>query len=94
MSLDGSEQCPHLAINPFYRQCDWKRDRELFGRRILNVMIGGTKFISNLDIFAMVGKNRGYDVTIPVTVTNGILKIDFVTVVDNGRVSAILVQNR
>jgi hypothetical protein len=57
-------------------------------------MIGGTKFISNLDIFAMVGKNRAYDVTIPVTVTNGILKIDFVTVVDNAKVSAILVQNR
>jgi hypothetical protein len=29
-----------------------------------------------------------------VTVTNGILKIDFVTVVDNAKVSAILVQNR
>jgi hypothetical protein len=64
------------------------------GRRIFNVMIGGSQVISNLDIFAMAGKNRAYDVTIPVTVVKGILKIDFVTVVDNAKVSAILVQTR
>jgi hypothetical protein len=42
----------------------------------------------------MVGKNRAYDVSIPVTVVNGILKIDFVRVVDNVKVSVILVQTR
>jgi hypothetical protein len=64
------------------------------GRRIFNVKIGGKQVISNLDIFAKVGKNQAYDVAIPVTVTNGILKIDFVTMVDNAKVSAILVQTR
>ena len=64
-------------------------------RRVFNVMIGGKQVISNLDIFALVGKNKAYDVTIPVVVgNNGILKIDFVTVVDNAKVSAILVQTR
>ena len=64
------------------------------GQRIFNVNIGGTQVVSNLDIFGMVGQNRAYDVAIPVTVVNGTLKIDFVTVVDNAKVSAILVQTR
>ena len=42
----------------------------------------------------MAAKTRAYDVTIPVTVVNGILKIDFVTIVDNAKISAILVQTR
>ncbi len=42
----------------------------------------------------MAGRNLAYEVTIPVTVTNGILKIDFLSIVDDGKVRAILVQAR
>src|SRR5208337_808466 len=51
----------------------------------------GTQVISNLDIFAKVGKNVAYDVSIPVTVTNGILNINFTSVADHAKVSAIAV---
>ena len=61
------------------------------GKRIFNVSMQGTQVISNLDIFAQAGKNAAYDVTIPVSVTNGTLNITFTSVVDNAKVSAILV---
>ena len=64
------------------------------GKRVFDVAINGTTVISNLDIYAKVGKNVAYDVTIPVSVTNGALKINFITKVDNAKVSAILVKTR
>ncbi len=59
------------------------------GQRIFNVSMQGTPVISNLDIYAQVGKDAAYDVTIPVSVTNGMLNIAFTSVVDNAKVSAI-----
>src|SRR5208337_3996541 len=59
------------------------------GQRIFNVGMQGAQVISNLDIFAKVGKNAAYDVSIPVSVTNGTLNINFTSVVDNAKVSAI-----
>ncbi len=59
------------------------------GERILNVSMQGTQVISNLDIYAQVGKNAAYDITIPASVTNGALNIAFSSVVDNAMVSAI-----
>jgi hypothetical protein len=61
-------------------------------QRKFNVKIEGKQVITNLDIFAKVGKNRAYDVAIPVSVNDGVLRIEFVTVKDNAKVSAILVQ--
>ena len=61
-------------------------------RRIFNVKVGGQEVIRNLDLFAKVGKNRAYDVTIPVSVNDGVLRIEFVTIKDNAKVSAILVR--
>src|SRR5208282_3026609 len=61
------------------------------GKRIFNVSMQGTQVISDLDIYSKVGKNAAYDVTIPVTVTNGVLSISFTSVVDNAKVSAIAV---
>ena len=43
-----------------------------------------------LDLYAKVGKNTAYDVVIPVSVTNGAIRINFVSQVDNAKVSAIL----
>src|SRR5208283_3646650 len=59
------------------------------GKRIFNVSMQGQQVISNLDIFAKAGKNAAYDVSIPVTVTNGMLNINFTPVIDNAKVSAI-----
>src|SRR5208337_5479834 len=60
------------------------------GQRKFNVFVQGNEVITGLDIIASAGgKNIAYDVTFPVTVTNGMLDIDFTTVVDNAKVSAI-----
>jgi hypothetical protein len=61
------------------------------GRRVFDVWMEGTKVISNLDIFALVGRNRAYDVTIPVKVTDGTLDLTFQASADYGKVSAILI---
>lgn len=61
-------------------------------RRIFNVKVGGQEVIRNLDLFAKVGKNRAYDVTIPVSVNDRVLRIEFVPIKDNAKISAILVR--
>jgi len=61
-------------------------------RRIFNVEIEGQQVITNLDIFAKVGKNRAYDVSIPVSVNDGVLRIDFISVKDKAKISAISIQ--
>ena len=62
------------------------------GQRIFDVWLEGTKVLSNLDIFALVGKNRAYDVSLPATVTDGKLKIGFDALVDYGKISGIVVR--
>jgi hypothetical protein len=62
------------------------------GQRVFNVLMEGVKVISNLDLVAKVGPNKAYDVTLPVRVTDGHLNIKFKSVVDNAKVSAIMVQ--
>ena len=61
------------------------------GKRVFNVSMQGAQVISNLDLYAKAGKNAAYDVTIPVSVTNGILNINFSSVVDYAKVDAIAV---
>nr|WP_243688056.1 malectin domain-containing carbohydrate-binding protein [Geotalea toluenoxydans] len=63
------------------------------GRRVFNVAINGQTVISNLDIYAKVGKNVAYDVVIPVTATNGAITVKFTSTKDYGKVSAILVKS-
>ena len=64
------------------------------GRRVFDVFIEGTKVLSNFDIFALVGKNTAYDVSVPTTVSDGTLDIRLNTIVDNAKVSAIMVKTR
>ena len=61
------------------------------GHRIFDVSMQGTQVISNLDIFALAGKDGAYDVSIPVSVTNGTLNIAFTSVADYAKISAIKV---
>jgi hypothetical protein len=62
------------------------------GRRVFDVSMQGQTVISNMDIFANVGTNATYDISIPVNVTNGMLNIYFTSIVDSACVSAIVVQ--
>jgi len=64
------------------------------GKRIFDVKINGQTVISNLDLYAKAGKNKAYDVIIPVSVTTGALNISFVSKVNNATVSGILITTR
>ena len=75
-----------LKFNEFY----WSAP----GQRIFDVWLEGTQVLTNFDIFASVGKNRPYDVSFPVSVTDGQLDIDFRATVDYAKVSAITVMER
>ena len=63
------------------------------GRSVFDVEIEGAKVLSHLDLFAQVGKNKAYDVTIPVNVTDSILNISFIPHVSNATVSAIVISH-
>ncbi len=62
------------------------------GLRLFNVTIEDSTVISNMDIFALAGENSAYDVTIPVTLADGILNIAFISVKDNAKLSALVVR--
>jgi hypothetical protein len=62
------------------------------GKRIFDVLIEGNEIISNLDIFARVGRYAAYDHVELVNVKDGELNITFRTDKDKAKVSAILVQ--
>ncbi len=59
--------------------------------RVFSVKMEGKEVIPNLDVFAKVGKNRAYDVTVPVTVNDGSLNIEFTSPKKDAKVNAILV---
>jgi hypothetical protein len=59
------------------------------GKRIFDVEIQGKEVIINLDIYAAVGKYSAYDINVPVSVTDGVLKIDFFADKGGAKVSAI-----
>jgi hypothetical protein len=64
------------------------------GKRVFNVSAEGKVVISNLDVVAKVGPLAAYDVTLPVTVADGVLTINFKSVVGNAMVSGIKVDPR
>ncbi|MBC7915786.1 MAG: hypothetical protein H7Y07_16880 [Pyrinomonadaceae bacterium] len=58
------------------------------GRRQFDIRFEGIEQVSNLDLFAVTGKNNAYDLVKTVTVTDGTLNILFNTDIDNAKVSA------
>jgi uncharacterized protein (DUF608 family) len=64
------------------------------GARIFRVNIEGQQVINNLDLYLRTGKDRAYDVVIPVDLTDGTLNINFITVMDNAKLSALEIRNR
>jgi Malectin domain len=61
------------------------------GQRVFNVLIEGKTVLGNLDLVAKVGPNVAYDVTVPVTVADGVLNITFQRLVNAPKVNAIKV---
>jgi N-acetylneuraminic acid mutarotase len=59
------------------------------GQRLFDVLIEGAPVIANLDIWATVGQYAAHQVSIETAVNDGVLNINFVTVVDNAKISAI-----
>jgi hypothetical protein len=62
---------------------------DLSNARIFHVDIEGTRYIYNLDLYLRTGKNKAYDVVIPVSLNDGTLNINFITVNDNAKLSAL-----
>jgi uncharacterized protein (DUF608 family) len=62
--------------------------------RIFNVNIEGKEVLHNLDLFFRSGKNTAYDVVIPIELTDGMLNINFITVIDNAKLSALEIRKR
>src|SRR5205823_6151080 len=60
------------------------------GQRVFNAVINGQTVLPNFDVFAAAsGANRAIDRTFPVTVTGGVITIQFTPVVENPKVNAI-----
>lgn len=60
------------------------------GQRVFNVLINGSQVLTNFDVVvAAGGRDKALDRTFLTTVTNGMLTINLVTVVDNATISAI-----
>jgi hypothetical protein len=88
-SADFSYNIPVAAGNYVvilkFAETDWSQA----GRRIFDVYMEGTQVITNLDIFARVGRNKAYDVTVPVRITDGVLNIRFHPDTHKAKVNAI-----
>ena len=64
------------------------------GKRVFDVTAEGKLILDNLDIFSAAGgKNKAYDVTVPLTVSDGTLNFQFITVTDNAKISAIRIED-
>ena len=60
------------------------------GQRVFDVSINGVPVLTNFDIVAQAGaKLTAIDKAFPVSVTGGQINIQFTTVVDNAKISAI-----
>ena len=59
------------------------------GRRLFDVRTEGSLAIDNLDLASVAGKNVAYTQATTVAVSDGALDIDFLTEVDNAKISAI-----
>ena len=59
------------------------------GQRVFNIVVNGSTFMSNFDILAYTSPNTAYDVSIPVSVTNGQILIQLVSVTGPAKVNGI-----
>jgi N-acetylneuraminic acid mutarotase len=62
------------------------------GQRVFDVLVGGAVAVDNLDIWAQVGALTPLVITVPATVSDGVLTLQFVNVVNNAKLSAVEVR--
>ncbi|MGE5557294.1 MAG: malectin domain-containing carbohydrate-binding protein [Bacillota bacterium] len=60
-------------------------------RRVFSMVLEGLTYIPNLDLLASAGRDKAFDRTFTITVSDGILDVDFLNVVDFAQISAISV---
>ncbi|MFO7801591.1 MAG: malectin domain-containing carbohydrate-binding protein [Desulfovermiculus sp.] len=61
-------------------------------RRVFHVIVQGQEIISSLDLVQTTGPRQAYQVTVPVTVSDGELQIEFAPEIDNAIVSGIVIR--
>ena len=59
---------------------------------MFDVTVEGQQVISNLDLFDDLGAANATSVVIPVTVSDGVLDIDFAADANNAKLSALVVR--
>ncbi|MCH6256583.1 malectin domain-containing carbohydrate-binding protein [Puniceicoccaceae bacterium K14] len=59
------------------------------GARVFSVSIEGDVVAENLDIFKEVGANTAYAITVPVSIVDGELNIEFIRGIENPKISGI-----
>jgi hypothetical protein len=62
------------------------------GARVFDSLIEGQVVINDLDIHQLVGANAAYSVTVPVTLTDGVLNLSFSATADKAKLSAIVIE--
>lgn len=61
------------------------------GKRIFDVVAERQEVVSNLDIYAKVGKNTAYDTTVRVEINDGAINLNFTPQVNNAQLCALVV---
>ncbi len=65
------------------------------GKRVFGASIQGRKVIDSLDMFAKAGQNKAQDFSYPdVRVTNGVLRIDFIRIVEFPCIAGIVIDGQ
>jgi hypothetical protein len=64
------------------------------GLRVFNVSVEGTEVISNLDIYDTVGAETALIITVPVTVDDEFLNINFTSVTNKAKISGIVLREQ
>jgi hypothetical protein len=59
------------------------------GRRIFDVEVEGEEVVNDLDLIFRTDQYTAYDVVMPVNITDGELNVDFISVADNAKLSAL-----
>lgn len=84
VSTNGTYQITLQFAETFFTQA---------GRRVFSMSVEGNPAVTNLDIFTQAGgANTAYDVTVPVTVSDGFVDISVTVGVDNPKLSGIIVK--
>jgi hypothetical protein len=63
------------------------------GRRVFDVYVEGARVVRQLDLFAVAGRNTAHDLSFLVKVADGTLDLNFLPLIGDATVSAILVRS-